>query len=336
MLVSSSGLTTWTPIEKLTTNCDIVITYYPFDSQRCNIELASGNLNSDPTSTPKIKLFIHSAHNIKHRYQAIYMDDFDEDALWEFVDYKAYDMVNTNYSYRQVVRFSFLMRRRPTFYILCLILPVLFLSLTATLVFALPPGAGEKMGTSITVLLAFSVYLTLVTDYLPDTSLHISLVGLYLTVLLGICSLSVVVTAFILRIHHTDDNIPVGPSWLGLVTCFGQRGLIFRVSDPHLKDICSKVKGNGEPIPKTNALHHLVSQTVNPNVEDQTVTEPRITWTDVSSVLDWMCFLLFSLVNVFSTVGFGCILMLGAEANMPSLEPSNMTAEMDLTSFKLQ
>ena len=52
-----------------------------------------------------------------------------------------------------------------------------FLSFTASLVFALPADAGEKMGTGITVLLAYAVYLTIVSDYLPDTSLEVSLIS---------------------------------------------------------------------------------------------------------------------------------------------------------------
>ena len=51
----------------------------------------------------------------------------------------------------------------------------MFLSATAPLVFLLPADAGEKMGTSITVLLAYAVYLTIVTDYMPTTSLSVSL-----------------------------------------------------------------------------------------------------------------------------------------------------------------
>ena len=53
---------------------------------------------------------------------------------------------------------------------------MVFLSLTSSLVFALPADAGEKMGLSITVLLAYAVYLTLITDAMPNTSMQVSIV----------------------------------------------------------------------------------------------------------------------------------------------------------------
>lgn len=71
--------------------------------------------------------------------------------------------------------FEIKMRRLTTYYVIAVIFPVIFLTLTATLVFALPSESGEKMGTSITVLLAFAVYLTIVSDNMPKTSLNVSL-----------------------------------------------------------------------------------------------------------------------------------------------------------------
>ena len=53
---------------------------------------------------------------------------------------------------------------------------MVFLSLASSLVFALPADAGEKMGLSITVLLAYAVYLTLITDAMPNTSMQVSTV----------------------------------------------------------------------------------------------------------------------------------------------------------------
>ena len=68
-------------------------------------------------------------------------------------------------------------KRLTTYYVVSDVFPVVFLSLTATLVFALPADSGEKMGTSITVLLAFAVYLTIVSDNMPKTSLNVGLRG---------------------------------------------------------------------------------------------------------------------------------------------------------------
>ena len=58
----------------------------------------------------------------------------------------------------QGIEISYLLdlKRRTTFYLLNIILPVAFLSFTAPAVFLLPAETGEKMGISITILLAYS------------------------------------------------------------------------------------------------------------------------------------------------------------------------------------
>nr|KAG5695759.1 hypothetical protein BaRGS_013847 [Batillaria attramentaria] len=139
------------------------------------------------------------------------------------------------------------LRRRRFFYILNVILPVVFMSLTSSLVFALPADAGEKMGLSITVLLAYAVYLSLVTDAMPNTSMQASIMAVYLMLLLGLCAVNVVLimavylmlllglcavnvvlimavylmlllglcavnvvlTTFILRLHHRKDIVHI-------------------------------------------------------------------------------------------------------------------------------
>ena len=69
--------------------------------------------------------------------------------------------------------FSITIKRLRLYYVVTIIIPVLFLALTATLVFALPADSGEKMGTSITVLLAFAVYLTIVAEQMLNPSTQV-------------------------------------------------------------------------------------------------------------------------------------------------------------------
>ena len=87
--------------------------------------------------------------------------------------YRIDEKVSGEFKLRHITTFSFYLARRHTFYLVSFIAPVILLSMTSCLVFVIPADAGEKMGTSITVLLAFAVYLTIVTEYLPDTSLQV-------------------------------------------------------------------------------------------------------------------------------------------------------------------
>ena len=73
--------------------------------------------------------------------------------------------------------FNVFLKRRPTFYILNRILPVTFASFLVLIVFLLPAESGEKVSFALTELLALAFLLTLLTNYLPSTSLTVSVLG---------------------------------------------------------------------------------------------------------------------------------------------------------------
>lgn len=74
--------------------------------------------------------------------------------------------------------------RRSTFYLMNIILPCTLLSILMLLVFCVPPDAGEKISVGISVLLAFTVFLLMLADSVPRTSLDVPILGefIHLTV----------------------------------------------------------------------------------------------------------------------------------------------------------
>ena len=69
------------------------------------------------------------------------------------------------------------LKRKPLFYVLNIILPCVMLSILQLMVFLVPPSAGEKVSLGVTVLLSFTVFLLMVSDNMPQTSLYIPLLG---------------------------------------------------------------------------------------------------------------------------------------------------------------
>jgi len=163
-------------------------------------------LVTDVSFSYEIQLYIDSQ-------QGIDTSNYNEDGTWTLMDTFAQNIGQDSWEDRKSkITYSILLERKNTFYIVSIILPVLFLTMTSSLVFALPADSGEKMSTGLTVLLAYAVYLTIISDYLPDTSTETSYLALTLTILLGYTALSVIITAFTLRIHHKPtDREPVGP-----------------------------------------------------------------------------------------------------------------------------
>lgn len=68
-------------------------------------------------------------------------------------------------------------RRRPLFYTVNLLLPSVFLMLMDIVGFYLPPDSGERVSFKITLLLGYSVFLIIVSDTLPATAIGTPLIG---------------------------------------------------------------------------------------------------------------------------------------------------------------
>jgi hypothetical protein len=101
------------------------------------------------------------------------------------------------------------LRRRPTFVIVNVILPILFMGLLNVLVFFLPASSGERVSFAMTVLLAIAVFLTLVGDNMPKTSQPMSTICYFLLTNLVLSSLIMIVTVLNLNLYHKGDTTTV-------------------------------------------------------------------------------------------------------------------------------
>ena len=73
--------------------------------------------------------------------------------------------------------FEIYLRRRPRFIVLNVIVPCFLMTFLSALVFVIPPAAGEKVTYSMSVLLAFTVFLLIVSTSMPRTSVYMPLIG---------------------------------------------------------------------------------------------------------------------------------------------------------------
>jgi hypothetical protein len=123
--------------------------------------------------------------NITNTADDVQTHDFRLNGEWDIYRTKAEWRENvlpccpdTRYPY---VEFTLYLRRRHTFYVMNIIVPCTLLSILVMVVFCLPPDAGEKISLGISVLLAFTVFLLMVAENVPRTSLHTPIIGKYLT-----------------------------------------------------------------------------------------------------------------------------------------------------------
>ena len=99
-----------------------------------------------------------------------------EHGEWDLIDTKATveTAMREKTSFSRL-KFTLTIRRRPLFHMLNTLFPVVLMAFLTVIVFKLPPESGERVGLSLTILLAFAVYLTLISESIPQTSMSASL-----------------------------------------------------------------------------------------------------------------------------------------------------------------
>uniref|UniRef100_A0A3B1KK52 Cholinergic receptor, nicotinic, alpha 6 n=1 Tax=Astyanax mexicanus TaxID=7994 RepID=A0A3B1KK52_ASTMX len=206
-LLKFDGTITWVPPAIFKSSCPMDITYFPFDYQNCSMKFGSWTYDK-----AKIDLvLIGSKVNLK---------DFWESGEWEIIDapgYKHDIKYNCCEEIYPDITYSFYIRRLPLFYTINLIIPCLLISFLTVLVFYLPSDCGEKVTLCISVLLSLTVFLLVITETIPSTSLVIPLIGEYLLFTMIFVTLSIVITVFVLNVHYRTPTTHTMPGWVRTV-----------------------------------------------------------------------------------------------------------------------
>lgn len=206
-LLKYDGMITWTPPAIFKSSCPMDITFFPFDHQNCSLKFGSWTYDK-----AEIDLLIIGSK--------VDMEDFWENSEWEIIDASGYKhdiKYNCCEEIYTDITYSFYIRRLPMFYTINLIIPCLFISFLTVLVFYLPSDCGEKVTLCISVLLSLTVFLLVITETIPSTSLVIPLVGEYLLFTMIFVTLSIAVTVFVLNIHYRTPTTHTMPKWVKTV-----------------------------------------------------------------------------------------------------------------------
>ena len=186
------GEVMWFPGDFFETYCQVDITYYPLDVQQCRIDLKVWGC---PLKGANLVLSDIPVQNVA-----------EKNGEWEIV---AITSDNTDEKGRLGASFVLHLKRRTMFYVINMMLPVVFLSLLNFLVFGLPAESGEKMTLSVSVLISYAVFLTLVNDKLPENSEGLCCFSAYLAAEVFLSVAATLVTVFVLHLHHRPHGTRV-------------------------------------------------------------------------------------------------------------------------------
>ncbi|XP_060078378.1 neuronal acetylcholine receptor subunit alpha-5-like [Ylistrum balloti] len=260
ILLTTKGTLTWRLSGIFTTYCEVDISLYPFDTQICSIRVTSLGYSAN-----EIELFFSDT--------PVDTRDLNENGEWIYTGFStSKGLVRRELLTHSELTFDFQLKRRPLYHIMNTLVPTISLAFLTCMVFKLPAESGERIGYSLTVVLSYAVYLTLVADNIPSSSTTVSVLSIYLVTTLILGMLSVLLTILVLDCHHADHSRPVPK----LLRQFCRMDIMIT--------ICAKLKPRkkvADSADDTSKSHSDIPSSVDISLQD-------VTWQDLARKLDRM------------------------------------------------
>uniref|UniRef100_A0A674NFX1 Cholinergic receptor, nicotinic, delta (muscle) n=1 Tax=Takifugu rubripes TaxID=31033 RepID=A0A674NFX1_TAKRU len=212
--LNSTGLCYWLPPAIFRSSCSISVKYFPFDWQDCTLKFTSLTYNAK-----EIRLLLKEEilNETKWTVEWIITDPagFTENGEWEIIHRPAkrntYKHIPMESNKHQDITFYLVIRRKPLFYVVNIIIPCVLISFLASLVYYLPADSGEKMTLSTSVLLAQSVFLLLISQRLQKHPRPFLL--LYLMFIMVVVTVVVLNCVVVLHLHFRTPSTHVMSEW---------------------------------------------------------------------------------------------------------------------------
>lgn len=302
--VLRDGAVEWKLPRIFTTFCNVDVTYYPFDTQNCVIEITSWAYTVDELSLRATRESVNIEDIKPHGEWTILSSSIETRELQETKE-------NGDVEKFSQLDFYIKMKRKSNYYISSVLLPVILTSYLNIFVFLLPVDSGEKVGFILTVLLALAVLLTLVSDSIPSTSINTSILSVYLAVTLCLGVVCCLLTVLVIRINFRDPDTPVTDVWKRihdniLVPCSCSNGCSCR---------CKKGKKSVNPIDPKDELvvMNYDGEKNEPNPELEPVDELK--WTHVATLMDHFFLVVMVIITTISSTTFMVALSVGGAVN---------------------
>ena len=267
MNLYSDGRVVWYPGDDLDTYCNMDVTLFPFDTQKCTIDIFIG---SQPIYSVDMFPMINT----------ISMTTFQQSNEWDVLNTSAVREIRVLSTYEfPFVILTMTMRRKPSNLILSVLLPVMIVAFLNIFVFLVSAESGEKLSFAVTGLLTYTVLLSYVTHTLPKTTATTSILAAFVGVMTGMNAVFIVLTIISLRLFFRDCQTHPVPMFAKRFV----RGITCFAGDDEKYDVSTN---NVQIQPINDKVFKL-----NGNNSEQRCRE--ITWKDVSRSFDKLCFYIF-------------------------------------------
>ncbi|KAM6223923.1 5-hydroxytryptamine receptor 3C-like [Rhynchocyon petersi] len=204
--VSNEGRIKYDKPMRLTSICNLDIFYFPFDQQNCTLTFSS---------------FLYTVDSmlLGMEKEVWEITDTSRDVIqthgeWELLGInKATPKMSVGSNLYDQIMFYVAIRRRPSLYVINLLVPSSFLVAIDALSFYLPAESGNRAPFKITLLLGYNVFLLMMNDLLPASGTP--LISVYFALCLSLMVVSLLETVFITYLLHlATTQPPLMPQWL--------------------------------------------------------------------------------------------------------------------------
>ncbi|EDO47639.1 predicted protein [Nematostella vectensis] len=206
IVVEDTGKCVWSGPVTFTFTCSMALSRWPFDDQNCTMKFGSLSYGKNNFIISKVKVSKS--------------DDFIENSNWELKNITVALQETDHgdcclFGFSQVT-YTLNMARKFKYHMFYLVAPCLLMVILSLFSFWIPSESGERIGFVTTLLLAMMVFLLVVPDLIPESSTSIPILGVFLMATLVMVSLILMITIFVLVIHHKEG---VPPTWIQKLFC---------------------------------------------------------------------------------------------------------------------
>ncbi|KAL7077331.1 hypothetical protein ACQ4LE_003059 [Meloidogyne hapla] len=190
-----------------TVTCRLNIRYFPYDQQNCTLTISSWTNSKsalDYYADPEVNLA-----------------SFISNEEWDVMSFRIF---RHEYKYAccpepwVILEASIVIRRKPLYYVINLILPTSIITLVAITGFFTPASTAddrtEKINLGITTLLAMSILMLMVSDQMPTTSEFVPLIAWFYLSIIIIISIGTFLTSVILSIQGRRQYGQLPSLWI--------------------------------------------------------------------------------------------------------------------------
>ncbi|KAK6187549.1 hypothetical protein SNE40_005547 [Patella caerulea] len=252
--VDNNGTVVWYIGRTTEIHCKMNLGKFPFDTQTCSIILLQW-----ASKASEVRL-LKSDISSPILYEASGTWSLENSSITE-------EFVYGNTQNQITLRIS--LSRYPLFYVLTIILPICLLAILNPVVFLVPVESGEKISLPVSILLAYTVTLSALSELLPEVSENISILGVYVCTMLCLKVVSVVAAVGAVSLYHRSRTVPRD----GVYHWLAKKGR----------------RGN-----KSNNVHAI----------GENIDEEIISWQDVSRAFDRIMFYVICIVALL--ISFVC------------------------------